>query len=167
MTEYLTHKQIKQLEALTKAPRDKLLIRTQYETGCTVSELVNLKREDLKNHSIHVNNRTCYVSKELLEELDHYLQRHKSRYVFTSRQNNQLTTKRVQQITKQLIQQVDSSIQKPTPHILRYSHIVHAAQQQIPLNNIMQQTGLAEQRISQVLTQALDSEDQAYTRLFS
>ena len=166
MTEYLTQQQLEELKARTKAPRDRLLIQTQYETGCTVSELVNIKREDINKHSIHVAERECRVSKQLIEELSLYVQRHQSPYVFASRQNQNLTTKRVQQIIKALVNKVDKEIQKTTPHLLRYTHIIHAAKQHIPLPAIMRQTGLAEQRISQILSQALDDED-GYERLFA
>lgn len=167
MIEYLTQQQLHQLQARTKAPRDRLLIQTQYETGCTVSELVNLKREDLKKHSILVDERECYVSEHLLEELAVYLRRHQSSYVFTSRQQHKLTTKRVQQILKELLEELDAPIQKTTPHILRYTHIVHAAKQHIPLSSIMRQTGLAEQRLSQILTQAIPEQANDYERLFA
>lgn len=165
MTEYLTQQQLEQLEARTKAPRDRLLIRTQYETGCTVSELVSIKREDLREHGIRVGERDCHVSQELLEELRRYAQTHRSDYLFTSRQNDSLTTKRVQQIIKQALNKLSADIEKPTPHLLRYSHIIHAAQQHIPLKDIMAQTGLAEQRLSQILSE-LPTDQEAYRRLF-
>lgn len=166
MTEYLTQQQLERLQALTKVPRDRLLIRTQYETGCTVSELVEIKREDLGKDHIKVGERKSHVSKSLLEALRAYLRTHHSPYVFTSRQNNSLTTKRVQQIIKQALKRLDADLEKQTPHLLRYTHIVHAAKQRIPLKAIMDQTGLAEQRVSQILSE-LPSQEEEYGRLFA
>ncbi|MFT4250371.1 MAG: tyrosine-type recombinase/integrase [Candidatus Woesearchaeota archaeon] len=153
MIEYLEIDEIQQLKALTKEQRDALLIATQYETGCTVSELINIRREDLRERHIHVEDRLCRVSTTLLEQLSLYVKTHESPYVFPSRQQDRLTQKRVQQIIRKRLRALNKDLDKTSPHLLRYSHIVHAVQQNIPLQAIMQQTGLKEMRLSQIISQ--------------
>lgn len=165
MIEYLDKQQLAQLQALTSELRDWLLITTQYETGCTVSELVNIKKEDIQKDAIRIDERLCKVSQNLLNKLLAYINTHNSPYVFPSRQQESLSTKRVQQIIKKHLKVLD--VQKPTPHVLRYTHIAHAVQQSIPLHAIKAQTGLGELRLSQIVSEVHLPDEDAYTRLFS
>jgi site-specific recombinase XerD len=167
VVEYLTKKQILQLQARTRVLRDWLLVTTQYQTGCTVSELTHIKREDIREHDILIDGRVCRVSTELLQKLSRYLKNHDSPYVFVSRQQPQLTDKRVQQIIKKRLKELDPKLSKATPHVLRYSHIVHAAKQNIPLRSIMDQTGLGELRLTQILSDVLPAQENAYERMFT
>ena len=150
MVEYLSQQQLKRLLDLAKAPRDSLLLRVQYETGCTVSELVGIARKDILDDRILIEHRPCFVSASLLRDLHRYLTTHQSPYLFCSRQSPQLTSKRVQQIVKKYLRRLDPDIDKKTPHLLRYTHIAHALAKRIPLKDIMGQTGLKPMRMAQL-----------------
>lgn len=167
MTEYLNRNQFLQLQTKTKALRDWLLVTVQYETGCTVSELINIKREDIHEQHIYIQQRECRVSDDLLAKLSTYVHTHNSPYLFPSRQQPKLTAKRVQQIIKKYLQELDVALTKETPHVLRYTHIAHAIQQNIPLSAIKQQTGLGEMRLSQIVSEVACSQEDAYARMFT
>lgn len=167
MVEYLTQKQIQQLKSLATAPRDRLLIEVQYQTGCSVSELVNIKKTDLEKRAIHIQDRSCIVSEQLLKDLSAYAATHDSPYIFATRQSPQLTCKRVQQIVKRYVRKVSPSITKKTPHILRYTHIAHAIKQRIPFAAIQQQTGLGEMRLSQLFAELSEPEHKEYRKVFA
>lgn len=157
----LSQQQLKRLLDLAKAPRDALLIRTQYETGCTVSELTQIQRSDLNDSTITIQHRPCHVSGSLLTDLKKLTQTHTSPYVFASRQSDCLTSKRVQQIVKRYLKQLDPTLEKKTPHLLRYTHIAHALAKHIPAKAIMAQTGLQELRMAQLM-QELQPDTQGY-----
>ena len=167
MITYLNERQLEQLRNSAKNLRDWLLIVVQYETGCTVSELVLIKREDIKHNSIQVANRQCIVSTNLINKSREFLKGHSSPYLFPSRQKPYMTTKRVQQIIREYLQNLNfPGIDKHTPHLLRYTHIAHAVKQNIPFKAIQEQTGLKELRLSQIVASVTPSEQKGYGRMF-
>lgn len=167
MVEYLTQQQLQRLRELAKAPRDALLIEVQYQTGCSVSELINIKKADVASGRIRIQDRVCVVTPKLTEQLLSYAKTHKSPYVFATRQSPQLTQKRVQQIVKKYLRKLSCTLNKKTPHILRYTHIAHAIKQHIPFSAIKQQTGLGELRLSQLFSELSENDLQGYTEVFA
>lgn len=163
---YLTTEQLDALREGTETLRDYLLIEVQFETGCTVSELASIKRDDVKSTHIKVSDRTCRVSETLLKRIQEFLKQHESRYLFPSRQQEAITCKRVQQIVKKYIKGLTPTVSKQSPHILRYTHIVHALKNNIPPPAIMKQTGLGELRISQIIAQVQSADQDSYSRMF-
>lgn len=167
MVEYLTQQQIRRLRELAKAPRDYLLIEVQYQTGCSVSELVDIKKTDVTPTFIRIQGRKCFITQTLAKQLLSYAQSHDSEYVFATRQSPQLTQKRVQQIVKGYLNKLSADIYKKTPHILRYTHIAHAIKQHIPFSAIKEQTGLGDLRLSQLFSELSEEEPQDYGRVFA
>ena len=114
--------------------RNLLIIRMLYSTGLRVSELVNIKLDD-----ISINDRTIKVlgkgSKERIvvfghntkEALDNYLNRgrkevdyHNSKYLFLNKDGNRLSDRYVRKIIDDII--VKSSIEMHvSPHMLRHT----------------------------------------------
>ena len=86
----------------TLSKRDELLIRILSEIGCTVSELVNIKVEDIKTNSIFVGEqrRKVEISALLYEKIRKYTHTNSSEFIFSSRQSKKLNVRRVQQIIK-------------------------------------------------------------------
>jgi integrase len=86
----------------TLSKRDELLIKILSEIGCTVSELVNIKVEDIKTNSIFVGKqrRKVEMSTLLYEKIRKYTNTNSSEFLFSSRQSKKLNIRRVQQIIK-------------------------------------------------------------------
>jgi integrase len=162
--EYLTQQQLHHLLSLADAPRDRLLMQTMYQTGCTVGELVTIRATDIQERAILIHNRACQVSPQLTRELHAYCTSHASVYAFPTRQSGRMTEKRVQQLIKGYLARLGLPLRKPTPHVLRYTHVAHALEKRIPLRDIMQQTGLKEQRLAQLAASLSLSE--GYGRMF-
>jgi len=144
-----------------------LLIEVQYQTGCSVSELIDIKKSDVRKDSIRILDRTCYVTSSLIDALVAFGKSHDSPFIFATRQSPQLTQKRVQQIVKKYLARLPGDIDKKTPHILRYTHIAHAIKQHIPFSAIKQQTGLGELRLSQLFSELSGKEPQDYGKVFA
>lgn len=167
MREFLTQQQLSHILDSVRSLRDWLLIRVQYETGCTVSELIHIKREDIRAGRIKTGDRTARVSTDLTRRCKEYLGTHGSDYLFPSRQSPHLTVKRIQQITKKLLKDCNIRVDKKTPHLFRYTHIIHAHEQGISMPAIMQQTGLGELRISQIINECTEPAEDEYRRMFT
>jgi integrase len=151
---YLTRDDWRILEKAPSSMRDSLILRILYETGCTVNELVNIKRshcdfvantvrirpEHARNHA----NRVAYISERLSKDLQSYGSLHEGEYILSGRQGEGLTTKRIRQLVQKYCEQC--GIHDAGPQVLRYTHIVHAYQKNIPLQAIQRQVGLRRSR---------------------
>ena len=127
-TEYLQKEDIDKLLSSITNERDKLLVRILYESGCTLSEITELKTNALHTDgTIQFSDRRANISPELAQELIKQAATH----IFHTRQTPTITAKRIQQILKPYIANVHKG--KTTPHILRYSHVIHAYKAGIPL----------------------------------
>jgi integrase len=145
-TEYLTREELEQLLHSITAPRDRLLVRLLYESGCSISELSDLKTSAVAHDgTVHFSDRTATISPELAGEL----LKQADTYIFHTRQTPNITPKRIQQILKPYIAGVHKG--KVTPHILRYTHIIHAYTHGLPLAAIAEQTGLTCIRLGQIV----------------
>jgi integrase len=84
--------------------RQRVLVRLLSESGCTASELVEIKVGDIKDKGILIGERLHSASARLWQDLLAMLRERKdyfpSAHLFNSRQSNKLDVRRVQQITK-------------------------------------------------------------------
>ncbi|MBU0666340.1 MAG: site-specific integrase [Nanoarchaeota archaeon] len=149
--EYLTKKEITELLNSKINVRDKIIIRLFYETGCTLKELVLIKIKDLdfKENKITIqaknikNNlvRKIIISKTLTKKLFLHTQNNSSeKRIFESRQEEQLTERRVQQIIASHSKQIIGK--KISPRDLRVTHIIHAFLDQKPIEKIEKTVGI-------------------------
>jgi integrase len=117
--------------------RDYLLIKILYEVGCTVSELVDIKVEDIKANSICVGRqrRKVEISSELSEEIKSYLKGGApSGFLFSTRQSPKLDVRRVQQVVKSYL--------RTKPSELRHLRIVELSKIKDP-EEIKKSVGLS------------------------
>lgn len=157
--------------------RDKLIILLLYETGCSVTELINIKLKDIRNRSCEIviessvrsnEPRIAQVSKELLDTVKEYLLEKKkersvaSNYLLSTRQSRSMTQKRIQQI---LSEYKSKSGEKITPQILRYTHIAHAYSEGVGVGEITRQVGLKRSRAIEIFSQ-LKSKTNGYDKFF-
>ncbi len=82
--------------------RDRVIALLLYETGIRLSQLVNLRRDDLRDCALNLEGRIIPFSSQLDIELGKYIRetQFSSCFLFFSRENKQLSERRVQQILK-------------------------------------------------------------------
>lgn len=108
--------------------RDKAIISCLFSSGCRISELLNLNREDVTSQEITVlgkgsKYRTVYIDDQAWKYLQTYLESRKDHIpaLFVSGQYRRITLSRVQQIIHVL--QAEAGIeQNLTPHVFRHSY---------------------------------------------
>lgn len=131
LPEVLTKEEVSRLLNSAETKKSKLILSLLYSSGLRVSELVNLKPNDI-NFLENIGwvrggkgskDRMFSLSPNLVTELKEYLQKREgAKYVFSHQEP--LTTRNVQKIVKHLRDR--SNIQKKiTPHTLRHSFATH------------------------------------------
>jgi len=144
--------------------RDKIIINLLYSSGVRVAELCLMKIEevDFGNGFIRIHkentktkqSRTVRIGKEILSDLKALLrlEKRKKGYLFRSRQEKKLTTRRIEQIIHKYakragIQKVyaydkrNRPLYTVSPHTLRHTHIVHALLDKVPITAVQKQVG--------------------------
>lgn len=117
--------------------RDKLIMELLYSTGIRVSELVNIKLEDvnINNKEIKVigkgnKTRIVYFDDVCFKYLNEYLSKfyeinkNKSNYLILNKNGNQITTRGIALIIDKLIKKT-SIIKNISPHVLRHTFATH------------------------------------------
>ncbi len=117
--------------------RDRLILELLYATGVRVSELVEIKEEDIdfNNQSILVfgkgrKERIVYyndIVRDLLKKYQNvYMELNKKRssYLFLNHQGDKLTTAGISYIINQIIKKISFN-KHVTPHMLRHSFATH------------------------------------------
>ena len=130
LPEVLTKEEVKNLINSCETKKSKLMISLLYSSGLRVSELVNLKPEDLSfkenigwaRKGKGSKDRMFIISKNLSNQIQLYLKKRKNIYVFS--ENKPLTTRNIQKIVK-LTKQKAGINKKVTPHTLRHSFATH------------------------------------------
>ncbi|HII71956.1 TPA: site-specific integrase [Candidatus Woesearchaeota archaeon] len=162
--QYISSEEIVKLESSIKQKRDRLLLKILYETGCTVNEAVNIAKDDIDGAHNRISfpgsitkskqAKTSIISQELAAKITSYtdeLEKEgiKSRYLFASRQSESMTTKRARQLI--LLYGKKAGLGKVLPQMLRYAHVLHAAEKGVPLEAIERQTGINKIRLVQIM----------------
>jgi integrase/recombinase XerD len=157
---FLTGTELELLKNNTSNDRDLMIISLLYETGCTVNELINIKIKNIlfeKNELIFPKEdtktkkeRKSYISKKLIKELRKFVVG-KNDFLFASRESHKITTKRIRQIIQAISKKANLSL--INPQVLRYTHVAHALEKDIPLKAIQSQIGIEELRMVQIYQQ--------------
>jgi integrase len=155
LVDYLEPESYQLLLRSIERERDRLLTELLYEAGCTTTEAAQLKREDIQTDgTVHFPDRTVPIPPALARALLEQAGSH----VFTSRQQDCITPKRIQQILKPHLQKM--RLHKTSPHVLRYTHIVHAYHQGRSIAAICKQTGLTTMRLAQIIAELPEATEQ-------
>lgn len=149
--------------------RDYTILNLLYNTGMRVSELVNLKVQDINtgNRSLKVlgkrnKERIIPVNEYMLDTLKTYLQvrnqflldinkKLSEQWLFLSSHGKKPYPKLIYGIVKKYLEQV-STIDKKSPHVLRHSFATHLLNHGADLNAIKELLGHANLSATQVYT---------------
>jgi integrase len=102
---------LEKLEKNVSSQRDRILLKILIETSCKTNELIEIKIKDLAKYSIKIKERRVTISKDLFIICKKFAKQNKKNpndFLFSSRQSDKLTTKRIRQI----IQKDSSAILK-------------------------------------------------------
>ncbi len=146
LTDYLETAELEALLQIIDRTRDRLLVRFLFESGCSISEAAAIHTEALASDgTLALQGRTVIISADLARAL----KENAGTCLFSTRQTTTITPKRIQQILKPYLSQIHNG--KTTPHVLRYTHIIHAYKQGVPIRAISNQTGLTSVRVAQIV----------------
>ncbi len=158
---------IKLLNSINKgelALRDLVMLELMYASGLRVSELVNLRIEDVSLEAGFLRikgkgsrERVVPVSEQTLAKLKEYLRhlrpkllkRGESPYLFLSKRGQRLTRQRFWQTLKQYGR---TSGVEVTPHVLRHSFATHLLEGGADLRSIQKMLGHADISTTQIYT---------------
>src|SRR3989344_3438241 len=157
LPEVLTKDEVRKLIESTDTNKSRLIISSLYSTGLRVSELVNLKVQDL-----NLNEKTGWVrkgkgskdrlfvlSEDLSKELQEYINTKENIYLFSK--TKPLTTRNIQKIVKGTTHRAGIS-KKVTPHTPRHSFATHLLEQGTDIRTIQAMLGHSSLNTTQVYT---------------
>ncbi len=127
----LTKEEVKKLIDASETNKSKMIISLLYSSGIRVSEVVNLKTEDLnlteKIGWVRLGkgkkDRMFMLSEKLIEQLKLY-QAKCPNYMYVLSKDRPLTTRNIQKIVKHAAQKAGLN-KRITPHTLRHSFATH------------------------------------------
>jgi integrase/recombinase XerD len=145
LPEYLTFEEVQLLINSTYENNFKhgLIIKVLFNTGCRVSELINIKKSDIvfSQNKIKIRmgkgykERYVLIGNNLKNELLTYLKGDKEGFLFESNRNNKFTDRRIRQILS--IEGNKAKIEKNVyPHLLRHSLATHLNNKGMPIESI-------------------------------
>jgi integrase len=145
------------LELVNKS-RDRTLLLVLSETGCTLSELVNIKVGDISHDSIAFGSRRVEISKVLWEEAQGIIKgKEKSEFLFSSRQSKQLDARRVQQIIKESLGASPSKVRQQRIREIAKEKGCEAANRSSGISWLKQKASLTEDEIQKVRSHIQDT----------
>jgi len=146
------------------ALRDKLLIELFYATGMRLSELVNLKENDINIHSCSIKvlgkrnkERIIPFSNNMKHLFTEYLKEkkktfaNKSETLFMTSEGNKIYHKLAYRIVNKYLAQV-TTLDKKSPHVLRHTFATHMLNHGADINSIKEILGHANLSATQVYT---------------
>jgi site-specific recombinase XerD len=159
----LAKQEIQQLINSAPTLKSRLIISFLYSTGVRVSELVNIKVNDLnlENNKGTVKGkgnkqRQIFLSEKLCKKLNRYLWKNKENKFLFSREKP-LTSRNIQKIIKKAA--VKSGLQKKvTPHVLRHSFATHHLESGTDIRKIQVLLGHARIDTTQIYTKVSSKE---------
>ena len=133
--------------------RKRLIFELLYSSGCSESEIIDLKYSDISvsSSSIKFGNRISILPISLIQRVFSLKKDSNSKYFLSSRQSSKMSSKRLQQIVSETSEQNTGN--RITPQDIRTTHVYHALLKNKSVISISEQTGLTPQRIAQIIEQ--------------
>ncbi|MEM4259361.1 MAG: tyrosine-type recombinase/integrase [Candidatus Pacearchaeota archaeon] len=157
LPEVLTKEEVKKMIDSSDNQKSRLIISLLYSTGLRVSELVNLKIDDINfsdksgwvRRGKGAKDRLFVLPESLCKELQEYLNGKEHKFVFSK--EKPLTTRNIQKIIKGTRIRAGIS-KKVTPHTLRHSFATHLLEQGTDIRLIQAMLGHSSLSTTQVYT---------------
>ena len=155
--EVLTAEEIKKMINSVHNFKHKIIIKLLYGCGFRVSEIINLKKEDLNfnENLIHIHlakgrkDRFVKIPNSIKEELSNYQKINGEDILFASARGGKLTTATIRKIVKNAARKAE--IEKHVhPHTLRHSFATHLLEQGIDLRIIQKLLGHSDIKTTQI-----------------
>ena len=154
----LTKEEVKQIIEKADTNKSKLIISFLYATGLRVSELVNLKVQDInldnKMGMVKLGkgnkDRMFILSEKIISDLKAYMDKH-SNYQFVFSKDKPLTTRNIQKIVKTVTKKAGIN-KKVTPHTFRHSFATHLLEAGTDIRYIQELLGHSNLNTTQIYT---------------
>lgn len=156
---YLTQNEVSDLIINAGSNKSKIMIKFLYSSGLRVSEICNLKIEDLdlSNRKGFVRggkggkDRIFFISKSLAEEVGNFIGMSKTGYLFGNPKGERTTERNIQKIVK--LAGRKANIHKPvTPHKLRHSFATHLHDSGTSIRTIQELLGHSNLQTTEIYT---------------
>jgi site-specific recombinase XerD len=160
LPDILTIDEIKRLIGNTSNIKHRLIIKLLYGCGLRVSEIVNLKKENINFEeglikiilSKGKKDRFVKLPEAIKKELKNYCEIEKSEILFPSARGGKLTKDTIQKVVQNSSKK--AGIKKRVyPHLLRHSFATHLLEQGIDLRIIQKLLGHSSIKTTQIYTQ--------------
>ena len=141
-----------------------LIVKILYYTGCSESDLINLKINDiiLSQNIIKFGKRKSFLPGNIINDIEKYSKEisQNNTFLFQGR-SGPISAKRLQQ----LINEISAKFfgEKISPQSIRLIHVIHALSKNVSVASISKQSGLSYQRIAQIMEKSKeDLEKKSY-----
>ena len=160
LPEILTIEEIRKMIAFTQNIKHKLIIKLLYGCGLRVSEIVDLKKQDLNFEEglIHLRlakgrkDRFVKIPESLKEELKNYSALSSLDVLFVSSRGGKLTKDTIQKIVQNSARKAQIK-KRVYPHLLRHSFATHLLESGTDLRIIQKLLGHSDIKTTQIYTQ--------------
>jgi integrase/recombinase XerD len=157
LPEVLSKEEVKKMIDSADNQKSRLIISLLYSTGLRVSELVNLKVDDINfqdrsgwvRRGKGAKDRIFILPENLTKELQEYLNGREHKFIFSK--GEPLTTRNIQKIIKGTKSRAGIS-KKVTPHTMRHSFATHLLEQGTDIRLIQTMLGHSSLSTTQVYT---------------
>jgi len=154
----LTKQETLNLFNATDTLKSNLILQTIYSSGLRVSELVNLKKQDLDfNENIGwiregkgKKDRMIILSKKLSKKIQKFINKHQD-YIFLFSKTKPLTTRNIQKIVQKAAKKAEIN-KEVHPHTLRHSFATHLLEAGTDLRKIQVLLGHSSIATTQIYT---------------
>lgn len=161
---YLSKRQVALLQEHTRNnPRDRAIVETLYATGVRVSELLQIKLEDIKWETRQIwirkgkGNKERFVlfTHECAERLKTYLnyRKEESDYLFCNRHGNHLSRAFVEREFQEYAKALGFRV---VPHTMRHTFAAHLAEKNMPQSYIQELLGHVNINSTRIYTRLME-----------
>lgn len=160
----LTQLELEYLRKACKTPRQKAILEFLYSTGCRVSEMIQVKKEDInwKDNTVHLfgkgqKHRTSFINAKAEVAIKDYLAtRHdECEFLFVSERApiHGIKKESIEKIIRELAQMSDIT-RHVTPHILCHTCATQALESGMPIEDVSKLLGHAQVNTTMIYAKA-------------